>query len=80
MNKRTEHYAFMKESLEVMRKIDETTPKSVVHTLMYLMTEDVLLFDLQKQVTFRLFCQTDFFIASFYHISIDVSNDTVLSA
>lgn len=62
MNKRTEHYAFMKESLEVMRKIDETSPKSVVHTLMYLMTEDVLLFDQQKQVTFRLFCQTDFFL------------------
>lgn len=40
----------MEESLKVMGKIDETTPKNVIHTLMYLMTEDILLFDQQEQV------------------------------
>lgn len=54
MNKRVEHYMFMKDSLEVMRKIDESTPKPVVHALMYLMTEDVLLFDQKQQVTYCL--------------------------
>ncbi|XP_015917601.2 TBC1 domain family member 7 [Parasteatoda tepidariorum] len=51
INQRALHYEDLENSLKVMRKIDETTHKSTVHTLMYLMTLDVLEFDLEAQLS-----------------------------
>lgn len=50
LRQRCEHYEELENSLNIMFKIKENTTKPIVHTLMFLLTEDVLEFDIQKQV------------------------------
>ncbi|KAG8186816.1 hypothetical protein JTE90_020494 [Oedothorax gibbosus] len=51
LQQRSEHYVELENSLKVMLKIKDDTPKLIIHTLMFLLTEDVLEYDIQKQLS-----------------------------
>ncbi|CAL1292163.1 unnamed protein product [Larinioides sclopetarius] len=50
LNQRSEYYKDLEHSLEIMRKITKETPKAIIHTLMFLLTEEVLDFETQRQL------------------------------
>ncbi|XP_054707852.1 TBC1 domain family member 7-like [Uloborus diversus] len=50
MQQRQEHYQELEASLRIMKKVEEDMPRSVVHALMFLLTEELILFDLPQQL------------------------------